>query len=721
MPLDDIVTVTITSQTQSVAIPNFGIPMILGTNKAFLGLVQSYSNLQEVGNDFATNAPEYVAAQNVFSQDPSPTNVLIGRRDCDTVTLNVLTGQLAQNYTVTINGFDSTVASSTLQQFSSIVWDIDFVANNLINVEVNGTTLGTITSVLDFSGDFVPLSSITATVNGIPLLPPVAWNVNQAGTIGDLATKIGTAAGVASSTVTGARQITVVFTLPGFQTVNSVVDTAVGGPTVIISEGGFTWQGTQALTIGPIATAIGALPGIFSTVVVAPRTINILGVAGLTVTVDDASVTLGASQAVATIVNDDLNDTIAKGLVTAINGNANVNTVVLATYVGVPIGTFTVSAIVSGTAYTLEASTNLTVANNIYVQITQVVVNQNYVLTLGGVDYTFLTDATIQTADQISLALVNAININTPNSGIAATDNGDGTFTATAAIPFAITIGSPEVINVIKGIRILPLVPTGSITTRLNQIESANDNWYGLILTDRTVAAVLSASTWTQSESKIFGTASNDPNIINQIVGVDTTSIAAQLQNLNRSRSFVMYHQDALTTYPEAAWMGRVLPETPGSETWKFKKLTGIAYSNLTTTQSTNVLNKNANTYEFIGGVGITQNGTTSAGEFIDIIRGQDWLISVIQTNVFFTLVNSPKVPYTDAGIMTIQSQVQKALQLGVDNNFLTNNPAPITTVPLAVNCSPVDKAARILRNVNFTATLAGAIHVVKISGTVSV
>ena len=155
-----------------------------------------------------------------------------------------------------------------------------------------------------------------------------------------------------------------------------------------------------------------------------------------------------------------------------------------------------------------------------------------------------------------------------------------------------------------------------------------------------------------------------DPNIINLAAGVDLSSIAAKCNQSGYVRTFVLYHQDAASDFPECAWFGGVLPLDPGSETWKFKRLNSISYSNLTSTQSQNARNKKANTYEFIGGVGITREGTVAQGEFIDIVRGVDWLTSRIQEFVYSVLVNSNKVPYTDAGITAIESEVKRALQL---------------------------------------------------------
>jgi hypothetical protein len=306
---------------------------------------------------------------------------------------------------------------------------------------------------------------------------------------------------------------------------------------------------------------------------------------------------------------------------------------------------------------------------------------------------------------------------------VSASDNLDGSFEITANVPgtgFVLSV-SDGILSKQFGLIINPYIPSDTVVNDLNAIQLIDDSWYAFALTDRTAATVFSAAGWAEGQVKLFGTASSDPNIINLAAGVDLSSIAAKCNQSGYVRTFVLYHQDAENDFPECAWFGGVLPLDPGSETWKFKRLNSISYSNLTSTQSQNARNKKANTYEFIGGVGITREGTVAQGEFIDIVRGVDWLTSRIQEFVYSVLVNSTKVPYTDAGITAIESEVKRALQLGISNNFIANDPPPIVTVPKAANVPPTDKTQRILRNVRFQATLSGAIHVVNITGTVTV
>lgn len=500
-----------------------------------------------------------------------------------------------------------------------------------------------------------------------------------------------------------------------------------GNTTSIAINGGspFTvpFNTDQATTMADIATAIELQPNIISAIIsgVGDLILSINSTPNDNGIVTTFTTTGGASQPTRTIVNSSQptsKASIANLLVAEINSNS---LGVTATQTDPSDGFFTLAADVSGVPYTLAVSTSIPNPDAARVFINVAEPNTTYMLTINNFQFSYTTDTNTQTNEQIAAALVAEVNLAAIT--VTATDNMDGTFELNSTVDgvtFVVSV-SDAIMSVDWGLIIAPYVASDTVANDLDAVQAVDDNWYALALTDRTVATVKSAALWIQPQVKIFGTSSSDPNIINQAVGVDTTSIAAFFNNQGYTRSFVLYHLDADTDFPECAWFGNCLPLIPGSETWKFKRLNGIAYSDLSTTQSLNARNKKANTFEFIGGVGITREGTMAQGEFIDIIRGIDWLTSTIQSFVYSVLVNLPKVPYTDAGITSIEAQIRKALQLGVDNNFIAPEPPFTVTVPSAASVPSIDKANRILKNVKFQATLSGAIHAVQIFGTVTV
>ncbi len=265
-------------------------------------------------------------------------------------------------------------------------------------------------------------------------------------------------------------------------------------------------------------------------------------------------------------------------------------------------------------------------------------------------------------------------------------------------------------------------------------IREEDDDWYGTVITTRTKADVLAVAdaVETLTSRKIFGTSSNEASIIGVTDASDdpvTGSLAAQLKGKSLARTFLIYHEMGDKTgatqpndpFADAAWIGKLFPTDPGSATWAFKTLSTVPPSSLTTTESGNVRDKNANTYETLGGVNITREGTMSEPEFIDVIRGVDFIQARMTEAIFGRLVNLPKIPYTDAGTAIIEGEVNAILNLAIDQGILTPDPAPIVNVGAVADQLFNDRANRVFNDIDFSATLAGAIHSTTITGTVSV
>jgi hypothetical protein len=251
----------------------------------------------------------------------------------------------------------------------------------------------------------------------------------------------------------------------------------------------------------------------------------------------------------------------------------------------------------------------------------------------------------------------------------------------------------------------------------LQAVQAVNNDWYALICLDHDKADVLALAGYIETQKKIFGTSSQDPHVI----GTQTDDVATGLSALNYARTFVLYSGVANSVWPEAAWLGRMLPTGVGAATWKFKTLVGVASDDLSGTALTNAQNKKANVFIPVGGVDITSEGIMASGEYIDVTRFIDWLQLTMESNIYGLLVNSEKIPYTNKGIAVIENAVRQTLQDGIANGGISNQPVPAVSVPDVLSVSSADKASRTLNNVVFTCTLAGAIHKVNVQGFVSV
>jgi hypothetical protein len=190
------------------------------------------------------------------------------------------------------------------------------------------------------------------------------------------------------------------------------------------------------------------------------------------------------------------------------------------------------------------------------------------------------------------------------------------------------------------------------------------------------------------------------------------------------ARTGLLWHPKPLDQFPGAAWLGVGLPYEPGRITWTYKSLAGVDYTTITETERAALEAKAVNHYTRVAGISITRQGTMSEGgqAFIDIIHSIDFVAARLKEYIFGLLVSVPKVPYTSDGIAQIEMQVKAVMTLGVNQGIFANDPAPLVTVPTMSSIPIADKADRILREVKFEATLAGAIHKIQtISGTVFV
>lgn len=345
----------------------------------------------------------------------------------------------------------------------------------------------------------------------------------------------------------------------------------------------------------------------------------------------------------------------------------------------------------------------------VIISVDTAVDSTDYTITINGTDFT-IDSGVAATPTSIATALVGAINGG--SEPVSAIDNADGSFDIASDTP-----GQAFTLALVgTNMSIQSFLTAGTVADDLAAIKLVDDDWYALVLASKVEADVDSAAQYIESENKIFITSSNDVDIYDS---GSTTDIAAKYNAAGYERTAVLFSASD-TQYPEAAWLGLQLTTDPGSSTWMFKTLSGITVDTLTATQSNNIRNKEANTYESISGVSITREGTMANGEYIDIIRGIDWIQARMSERIYSRFVNLPKIPFTDGGIAIIEGEIRAQLQQGVDNGLLTDNPQYTVTVPLASEVDTTEKANRLLTNVNFQATLAGAIHKVIIQGAVS-
>ncbi len=256
--------------------------------------------------------------------------------------------------------------------------------------------------------------------------------------------------------------------------------------------------------------------------------------------------------------------------------------------------------------------------------------NTTYTVTLNGTDYPF-TSGTSATATTIVTGLKAAIG--TP-TGITV----GGTTTLTLAPTVA---GTPWSVTASANLVGVNAAPTETIADALAAVESENNTWYLVVSDTKVIAEQNALSDAVGARRKIYGLSTADA--VGPTTG--TTDIGAILSDKSAGRTFGVWSATANTEYPEAAWAGSQLAMTPGSNDWDYKRASGVTVSKLSPTQITNLENKEYNYYIALGGQNVFQTGDMFDGSPIDLIIGEDWLYARLQEQIYFRIVNSPKVP----------------------------------------------------------------------------
>lgn len=340
-----------------------------------------------------------------------------------------------------------------------------------------------------------------------------------------------------------------------------------------------------------------------------------------------------------------------------------------------------------------------------------------YVLTIAGegvttTTVTYTSDASATVAE-ITAGLTTLINGVVGNNYIAADNTTDITVTGDGGNDwFSIEAGDPTIMQMEQ------THADPGVATDLNAIIVEDDEWYCLLTHFNSNAYVLAADAWVNAQKKIYVFDVNESEAITTAAGNSDT--LDDIATLNRGRTAGCYHPSPLA-FNASAWAGRCLPEEPGSITWKFKTLSGVPAVSLTSTQRGNLIARSANFHETVASLNMMSEGTTADGDYIDVQRSLDWLDDDLSKTVFENMAAGGKVPFTNPGVRIITSAIAASLQRAVDRQILVADPTPLVVAPNVADVSAGNKTARTLPDVQFSGTLAGAIHKTNITGVVSV
>jgi hypothetical protein len=332
-----------------------------------------------------------------------------------------------------------------------------------------------------------------------------------------------------------------------------------------------------------------------------------------------------------------------------------------------------------------------------------------YAFTLAGsvISYTSQSgDLQQDVLTDLLAAIATAFPSNSPVTGVVSGSGSGALLTLTSVAPgagFSISAVDADLAHV-------ALTVNHGLADDLAAFIAIDNSWYGIVLCSNADQDILQLAAAVEPLKKIFFAASGDSAIPTS----STTDLLSKLKAFSYKRTALFYSPVSYNLGAEAAWMGGMLPLTPGSNNWAYQTLEGIPVDSPSTgltdgkillligNQVAQVPGKNGNCYAVVGGVDCTLMGIMVGGQYIDITIGIDWL-EANQQNAIFT------------------QAVRGVLDQGVVNGLI-NGDDPITvSAPLVATVPVNQRAGRLAPPINFECTLAGAIDSAKVKGTVSV
>jgi len=241
--------------------------------------------------------------------------------------------------------------------------------------------------------------------------------------------------------------------------------------------------------------------------------------------------------------------------------------------------------------------------------------------------------------------------------------------------------------------------------------------WYFLVQAQREAVAGDrdELAEWVQAQRRMFLASPFADETV-----ADLVDIAAEYTH---KRIWLGAHSD-ITEHFDAAMAGRVGARPPGSVNWRHLMLDGIPAPDYTATDhATLEIGKVSSYWEDPIGLLTTTGGMTVSGFWADLTHAIDFIEAKMMEKIWDALSQHDKIPYDDHGILLLAALVKQSLEMCCGRPYyiiatdLDNNGLYRVTPPRREDIDPLDAKNRILPDLPWIATAAGAINKVVVNG----
>ena len=351
-------------------------------------------------------------------------------------------------------------------------------------------------------------------------------------------------------------------------------------------------------------------------------------------------------------------------------------------------------------------------------------IGQIFSITVTGTDNVTITSSfTTATGSEVATDIVTALIAGL--SGVTGvTVGGTTTLTLAKSGVDAFSIADPLKMDIVT-------TTTENAADLVQAIEEVDNEWYFLDADDNSDAFVDAMASAIESRDKQYHYTTADTDALSG-APVPADDPLSLLQDSNYLRSFGYFHDEASSIFPETGYLTKWSVEDGGKAIAALNPIAGSggAARNpegnlLTVSQKTALVDRNGSFAETFGGqVVINGQGVKSAsGEWADVVRNMDILTARIQEAFQFFMINRKIVSFTQPDIDALESVLDSTLATYVTTagspNILDSENPYVIRFPKSKDISALTKSTRCFTG-EFDAYLAGAIQLVKITGTLS-
>lgn len=249
-----------------------------------------------------------------------------------------------------------------------------------------------------------------------------------------------------------------------------------------------------------------------------------------------------------------------------------------------------------------------------------------------------------------------------------------------------------------------------TLVTALNDLIKTRNDFYYLTSVIQGDDEITALAEWISTQDKIYAVSTSSDTLY--------TTLSGLYDNV-----FVLVH-DQPRQYPAEGLVAQLAPLPIGSYTWTFKTIQGVSPAAFDDMKIDDIHNHNACTYIRESGVDITSHGVATSGEYIDVVQAIHFIKARMAESVFRLLATKKKVPYTDGGIAMVIAKMDEVLRQAFKQGIIADeNGEPLysITVPKRDDIPENTRAQRTLPDIEWSATIAGAIEKVDIRGTLMI